>query len=172
MSSRVLIDTDPLVTAFDQRDAYANRTTAVLKTVHSPMLTCEPVLTETWFLLKHLPDAWAKIEKWMDLGFLKVAFTLELNRTDVFHLMAKYRDLPMSLADARPGCHPIATGRIGSLVTNRAMLHPPREYPNRQPRRVASTAASHPLFVNPNWPWTSGRAGNREPPFERFQELP
>lgn len=100
MKEVVLIDTGPLVAAFDRRDEWAEWTTEALREVQGPMLTCEPVLTETWYLLRRVPDAWAKVEKWMDLGFLQVDFELQSNRSAVFRLLSKYRDLPMSLADA------------------------------------------------------------------------
>lgn len=100
MNERIVVDTGILVAAFDQRDPWSAWTGTALKDIQSPLLTCEPVLAETWFLLRHLPLAWTKIEKWMDLGFLQVAFDLNSHRSEVFALMKKYTDLPMSLADA------------------------------------------------------------------------
>lgn len=100
MTGPIVVDTGPLVAAFDKRDALAGRTAEALKTIRGPMLTCEPVLAETWFLLSHLPTAWEKVVKWIDRGILQIGFDLESNRDSVFPMMAKYRDQPMSLADA------------------------------------------------------------------------
>lgn len=77
MSPRIVVDTGPLVAAFDKSEQWAPWTADALRTVRGPMLTCEAVLAESWFLLQHHPIAWAKIEKWMDRGFLKPAFSLD-----------------------------------------------------------------------------------------------
>lgn len=100
MTGPIVVDTGPLVAAFDKRDALAARTAEALKTIRGPMFTCEPVLAETWFLLSRLPTAWEKVVKWIDQGILQIAFDLDSNGDSVFPMMRKYRDLPMSLADA------------------------------------------------------------------------
>lgn len=100
MTERLIVDTGVLVAAFERRDQWAPWVANALKSIHGPLVTCEPVLAETWFLLQDHHTAWAKVEKWLDRGFLKLAFSLEAERKRTFALMDKYRNLPMSLADA------------------------------------------------------------------------
>ena len=100
MKERILVDTAILVAAFDRADQWTKWTGETLKDLSGPLFTCEAVLAETWFLLQHLPPAWSRVERWLDLGFLKIDFDLQKHRAKVFQLMAKYQDLPMSLADA------------------------------------------------------------------------
>jgi predicted nucleic acid-binding protein len=89
-----------LVAYLDRRDACHPWARDVFKTVPPLFLTCEAVLTETCFLLRHLPRALDQIAAWLADGRLRIAFTLESASPRVFQLMAKYRELPMSLADA------------------------------------------------------------------------
>lgn len=100
MNPRIVVDTGPLVAAFDKREQWALWTAEALRTIQGPLLTCEAVLAEAWFLLQHHPAAWSKVEKWMDRGFLKLAFSLDVERERTFELMRRYRNIPMSLADA------------------------------------------------------------------------
>ncbi len=100
MRERFIVDTGILVAAFDRRDFCAGWVADALKRVRPPMVTCEAVLAETWFLLQHQPQGWEKIVHWLDRGFLKVDFSLENNLNGTLELMEKYSDLPMSLADA------------------------------------------------------------------------
>ncbi len=64
------------------------------------MLTCEPVLTEAAFLLKregHQADAlFALLER----GVIRIALSVQEELADVRALMHRYRNRPMSLADA------------------------------------------------------------------------
>jgi predicted nucleic acid-binding protein len=63
-----------------------------------PWLTCEPVLSETFFLL-HAPHARA-LDEILRRGQLRLAFDLSDQLPQVLDLRAKYADVPMSLADA------------------------------------------------------------------------
>ncbi len=100
MRERVIVDTGILVAAFDRGDAWTEWVADAMKQVRPPMVTCEAVLAETWFLLQHRPDGWSKVVNWLELGFLKVDFSLVKNQNGVIGFMEKYRALPMSLADA------------------------------------------------------------------------
>lgn len=68
--------------------------------MEGPLLTVEPVLTEVMFLLKRHPVAQEKLLRMVTNRALLIPFRLEEESEAVGHLRAKYRDLPMSLADA------------------------------------------------------------------------
>ncbi len=61
-------------------------------------LTCEPALTEMFHLVGSRGRA--QLDELLKRGLLKLAFDLESQLEPVLHLMDKYSDVPMSLADA------------------------------------------------------------------------
>ena len=96
----MLLDTGPLVAWLDGSDQWHEKSVRMATGVKPPLLTCEPVLTETCFLLQNQPQAIDEVARWLESGFIRVAFSLEKRVSGVFRLVAKYRDMPMSLGDA------------------------------------------------------------------------
>jgi predicted nucleic acid-binding protein len=96
-----LLDTGPLVAFFDRSDAdheWAKRQWAQAPV---PMLTCEPVLAEATYLLReHAGLAPEKILALFDRKVITVPFALEAHSGTVAHLLEKYCDQGMQLADA------------------------------------------------------------------------
>jgi len=73
---------------------------ASLGKIRDPLLASEAVLGEALFLLAPLKRSrLAFLEFWME-GGLVVSFNAESQQSALAGLMKKYRDLPMSLADA------------------------------------------------------------------------
>jgi predicted nucleic acid-binding protein len=70
------------------------------KRLHPPLLTCEPVLTEAAFLLKREGRAVDPLFELLERGVLRVGLEIEDQLADLRTLMSRYRDRPMSLADA------------------------------------------------------------------------
>ena len=64
------------------------------------MLTCEPVLTEAAFLLKRAGHDADPIFELLARGVIRVALDLQAELEDIRALMHRYRNRPMSLADA------------------------------------------------------------------------
>lgn len=100
MSERLLLDTGPLVAWLDREDQWHDSTVALSKELRPPFLTSGPVLTEACFLLRRLPRAIAQIRAWVEGGHIQIPFCLKEESRQVFALMEKHRNLPMSLADA------------------------------------------------------------------------
>lgn len=100
MKERLLLDTGPLVAWLDREDQWHEIAVGLSKNVHTPFLTCEPVLTEACFLLHAMPGAICRIREWIGHGFIRVPFRLQDESQRIFGLMEKYHNLPMSLADA------------------------------------------------------------------------
>lgn len=102
MKQRVVVDTGPLVAAIDRDDQWHLPTIQLMQRIAPPMVTCEAVLAETWFLLRHQPDGWQKIEKWLKQDILVIDLSLR-DKSRLFRTLAlihQYHDLPMSMADA------------------------------------------------------------------------
>jgi len=96
----VLIDAGPLVAVINRRDQYHHWATEQLKQLPSPLMTCEPVLTEAWFLLGRTNRGQEMMLQWIERGLLRVQFSLPDSQTRVIELMRQYQSVPMSLADA------------------------------------------------------------------------
>ena len=52
MRQQVLLDTGPLVALIDRRDRYHPWATSEVATIQMPLLTCEAIISETYFLLQ------------------------------------------------------------------------------------------------------------------------
>jgi predicted nucleic acid-binding protein len=89
-----------LVAWLDGEDQWHDAAVALSKELRPPFFTCEPVVAEACFLLQHLPKAIAQVGAWFDGGQIQIPFRLQSESLRIFALMHKYRDLPMSLADA------------------------------------------------------------------------
>lgn len=100
MRRGIIVDTGPLVAWLDESDQWHQRAVERTRSLQPPFVICEAVLTEACFLLRRYPQALAQIGSWMERGRIEVTSLLESSHKTIFKLMAKYRDLPMSLADA------------------------------------------------------------------------
>src|SRR5205807_8607008 len=65
-----------------------------------PLLTCEAVLSEACFLLRHLPGGPQAVLELLARGVVRSSFQLQAEQVPVAALLARYASVPMSLADA------------------------------------------------------------------------
>jgi uncharacterized protein len=95
-----LLDTGPLVSFLAEGLAHHAWAVEQWKQMRPPLLTCEPVLMEAAFLLKREgrdPDALFVL---LERGVIRIAIAVDDQRPDLRALMRRYRNRPMSLADA------------------------------------------------------------------------
>lgn len=95
----VLVDAGPLVAWLDRRDRNHARSVEALRGVLDPLVTVWPVLVEAMYLLETWTEQaalWALVEA----GPIRLAPLDDDDVPRLRELMAKYRDLPMDLADA------------------------------------------------------------------------
>ncbi len=100
MKDAVLIDTGPLVAFLAAGVEHHAWVCAQWKRLRPPLLTCEPVLTEAAFLLKREGHDADPLFELLARGVLRVGLEVEDQLADLRPLMRRYRDRPMSLADA------------------------------------------------------------------------
>lgn len=100
MSETVILDTGPLVTFLAAGLGHQKWVREQWQRFHPPFLTCEPVLTEASFLLKREGRDADPLFALLERGVLSVDLKIEDQLTDLRALMHRYRDRPMSLADA------------------------------------------------------------------------
>lgn len=95
----VLVDAGPLVALIDRRDAHHARCVDALRGIADPLVTVWPALVEAMYLLDTWP-AQAALWAMVEAGPIALAPLDEEDVPRLRALMAKYRDLPMDLADA------------------------------------------------------------------------
>jgi predicted nucleic acid-binding protein len=100
MSAVVLLDTGPLVALLNQRDQHHRWAREQFRATRPPQLTCESVLSEACFLLSQFEDGAERVMRLVERGVIAITFSLVEEHASITSLLARYRDVPMSLADA------------------------------------------------------------------------
>lgn len=100
VSDVVLVDTGPLVAFLCEADAAHAWTIKNLEGVKPPLLCCECVLSEAYFLLERMNRPAQRIHGLLRDGYLTISFRLSEEWPSVISLMERYANIPMSLADA------------------------------------------------------------------------
>lgn len=100
MNTSVIIDTGPLVSFLCRGERDSKWVREQWKEISPPFLTCEAVLTEATFLLKRAGAEPDPLFTLLDRGVIQIGFRMEDHHSDLRVLMHRYRNLPMSLADA------------------------------------------------------------------------
>lgn len=100
MNPRVLVDTGPLVAFLNRADRYYKWAVERAAAISPPLFTCEAVISEACFLLRNIPNAPDALLELVKRKLVAVPFQLEQEITAVKKLMARYDNVPMSLADA------------------------------------------------------------------------
>ena len=113
----VLIDTGCIVALLDRSERAHARCVEALKNVTGRLLTCEAVIAESCYLLRHQKGAADAILDNVERGAFQIPFRLEELAAPVRVHMKKYARVPMDLADA---ClvalaESMGTGRILTL---------------------------------------------------------
>ncbi len=95
-----IVDTGPLVAFFDRAEQHHHWVVAQVKELDPPLLVCEPVLAEAMYLLARFSGAQDALFELLENGALNIAFRVEEHVPALRTLHRKYKDRPMSLADA------------------------------------------------------------------------
>ena len=100
MTQPLLVDAGPLVALLSDRDRYHHWARQAFARATPPMRTCEAVLSEAWYLLRLTRRGQTALLEFVERGLVSVDFTLSSELAAVRRLVTRYRDRPMSLADA------------------------------------------------------------------------
>lgn len=100
MSRVAIADTGPLVAFLDRAERHHAWAAERVGELAAPLLVCEPVLAEAMYLLSDLPKAQDALFGLLENGALRLALHVEEHVPALRTLHRKYRDRPMSLADA------------------------------------------------------------------------
>ncbi len=95
-----IVDAGPLVAFLDRAEQHHRWVVEQVEELDPPLLVCEPVLAEAMHLLARFPRAQDALFGLLENGALSIAFRIEEHVPALLKLHQKYRDRPMSLADA------------------------------------------------------------------------
>jgi predicted nucleic acid-binding protein len=96
----IILDSGPLVAYLASDEQYHTWATEQFKKHDGPVITCEAVISEAWFLLRHSPRHLRRLQAMLADGVFDLSFHLEDEAVEVRSLMDRYESVPMSLADA------------------------------------------------------------------------
>lgn len=97
---KIIADAGVIVAYLDKRDAHHQWTFEQMKTLPAPYSVCEAVIVESCFLLSRLHNGKRNVLAMLKAGFLEIDFSLSNEVEAIESLLAKYENVPMSLADA------------------------------------------------------------------------
>lgn len=100
MSGRFIVDAGPLVALLSRQDRHHAWAKNAFAGVRPPAITCEAVLAEAWHLLRATANGQRALLDLVAAGTMSVEFALMSELESVRRLVLRYRDRPMSLADA------------------------------------------------------------------------
>lgn len=95
-----IVDTGPLVAFLDRSERHHPWVVERVAELDAPLLVCEPVLAEAMYLLGRFARGQDALLGLVENGALSIAFRLDQHVSALRALQRKYRDRPMSLADA------------------------------------------------------------------------
>ncbi len=95
-----IVDTGPLVAFFDRAERYHRWITEGIEEFEAPLLVCEPVLAEAMHLLARHSKAQDALFELLQNGALSIAFRVAEHAGALRKLLQRYRNVPISLADA------------------------------------------------------------------------
>lgn len=94
------VDAGPIVALLDAEDEHHQQCRKAFEFADGPLVTCEAVVAEACWLLRRFRGAQHDLLLDITDGRYIVEYNLAGRARQVARLMVKYRDVPMSLADA------------------------------------------------------------------------
>ena len=100
MDASVVVDTGPIVAMLDADEANHDWVMSQVQRLRPPLITCEAALTEAAFLMSRAGADSSVVPQLVTRGFVTVAKLFDDDAAQIVRLMARYRNVPMSLTDA------------------------------------------------------------------------
>lgn len=100
MARTVVIDSGAIVAALRRRDQYHAWARAHFEAETEPFVTCEAVLSESFFLLEQAGGGREALCGLLERGIINIHFSLSDQLAQTLRLLRRYHDMPISFADA------------------------------------------------------------------------
>jgi len=102
MARRVLVDAGPIAALLDRRDTHHDWAKQQLAHLHQPLLTCEGVVSEVFFLLVRVRGGISTFAELVRHKLIRVdsEFSYCEHSTEILDNVERYKNVPMSFADA------------------------------------------------------------------------
>jgi uncharacterized protein len=100
MAKTVLIDSGAIVAVLRQRDQHHAWARSHFEALVEPCISCEAVLSESFFLLNRLEKGKTGLASLLERGIITVDFAFSAHRQEILRLLKRYDDTQMSFADA------------------------------------------------------------------------
>lgn len=102
MARRVFVDTGPIVALLDRRDNHHQWAKDEIAKLQEPLLTCEAVLSEVFFLLSRVRRGNLTLIALLRDELVQIAadFSCRDHWAEILDLVEHYNTVPMSFADA------------------------------------------------------------------------
>jgi predicted nucleic acid-binding protein len=102
MARRVFVDSGPLVALLDRRDTHHAWVQRELANLQEPLLTCEAVLSEVFFLLSRIRNGTSLLVALLRDGLVSTSpdFSYSKESAEILRHLERYSSVPMSFADA------------------------------------------------------------------------
>lgn len=100
MRRQIILDTGPLIALIDQKDQHHTWVTQKLANIKPPLITCEAVLSEAFFLLQRARLGVMTLKELLDAQHIRVDFQFDQEVQQVTELLLRYESIPMDFADA------------------------------------------------------------------------
>lgn len=100
MSGTVIADTGPLVAYLDKRDEFHEWAKEQMREFSEPLVSCEAVIAEALFLLRRGGIDPQLLLQLVERGIVVISIRLNDEIAALRKLIARYRNVPMALADA------------------------------------------------------------------------
>lgn len=97
---RVILDTGPIVAFLNKNDTYHDWAKTQFSLLTPPLITCESVISEACYLLKNFTDGASNVLELVERELVLLPFDLQSEIVSIKKLLEKYKNIPMSLADA------------------------------------------------------------------------
>jgi len=98
--AQIIVDAGPLVALLDEDDKDHAWATEQSRELPESVITCDAVLTETFFLISKNIIAGRHLHRLLRDGKIISKFPSHLHLDRILELMETYRNIPMSFADA------------------------------------------------------------------------
>ncbi|HZP64059.1 MAG TPA: PIN domain-containing protein [Terriglobales bacterium] len=96
----ILLDTGVIIAWLDRSERYHGQAANLAKELRQPLITCEAVVAEAFYLLRRIPQARGSIMDNLASGVFQIPFRLAESADEIKLILRKYRDRNIDLADA------------------------------------------------------------------------